>query len=141
MPLKPPPKLVFRDPKRLFGASIYNTMFHPKYFIKKLLDLEMITYTGMYSSDVYDMCMNGATYLATILSNGLGEECTIMNGAFDSNHHCWVKWNELYLDYTLCQFNPVYPQLAIVSANKYNEWPLFQVEEEVSCEAWALRHM
>lgn len=70
------------------------------------------------------MCYNyniNELYILLELSKNnksLLSEISIVTGLINNTWHCWIATYEYYIDLTLQQFNPDYPDLVIVKENK-----------------------
>lgn len=125
------PKIKWINPNRVLGKTI-GSCFKPAEMLKDFVKhglLEEIT--DNYSSDVYMLCRNGATWLGAHMAN-MCMEVQIVEGTFMGDSHCWVVFGDYYFDMTIAQSDPTYPQFAcclIKDAEGYEEFKRFDVME------------
>ena len=124
------PKIKWLNPKKVLGSTIARMLPSSGEMLDAFVEHGLIeNVTGNYSLDVYDMCRNGATWLGAHLAQ-IMPQVEVVEGTFMGYSHCWCVIEDLYLDMTIAQVNPEYPEFALVYSHKaegYSEFLRFPI--------------
>lgn len=128
----------FINAKRTLGRTLCS-MLDPEEFLQDMIAHGLLERTtGDYGKDVYDLCRNGATWVAGRLQM-FGDDIKVIDGRWDTVSHCWVKLNDLNIDITLAQVVGHAPKLAVSDATRWNQWPYYSEDNVFSIEEWVER--
>ena len=128
----------WENPKKVLGRTIYDMIPSTGEMMDDFVRHGLIqNLSGNYHEDVYNMCRNGATWLAGHMSS-IGLPVEVVEGTFDGQSHCWVVLEDYYFDTTIAQVDESFPEFACiqkVNAVGYSEFMRFPATK------WFERHM